>query len=159
MFVLTGDYVIAISPFESSKKGDEVKYEGVIHEVKGDRVLLRFAESFHAKYSNEDYKITFYFSRTPLRKEHHAVELVKKKIPFILFPNKIISNERQVDVNLNLENGELRRDNEIVPWYNSSLNIVQKQAVTNILQGVARPLPYVIFGPPGKNRKINLQDI
>lgn len=155
MLYFTGDYVIATSPFESTT-GEEVSYEGVIHEVKKDRVLLKFAENFQQKYNNEDYKITFHFSRMPLKKEHHAVELVKRKFPKILFPNKITCNEIQVDVDLNLDNGELRTQSSIIPWFNSSLNIVQKQAVAHILKGVARPLPYVIFGPPGTGKTVTL---
>lgn len=122
---------------------------GYIHEVKNDRVLLKFSEGFHAKYNSEDYDIVFYFSRTSLRKQHHAIDLAARKISFALFPNKIVVNQFQMDVSLNMENGELQSGNTTLPWYNPALNIVQKQAVTSILQGVARPLPYVIFGPPG----------
>lgn len=87
-----------------------------------------------------------------MRKQHHAIDLVLKKLPGVLFPNRILTNDIQLDVSLNLENEQLKFndcDSDVIPWYNSQLNVVQKQAVTNILQGVARPLPYVIFGPPG----------
>lgn len=138
---------------------NEVKttYRGDIHDVRNNSIILKFNESFHKNYKNEDYAIKFFFSRTSLKKQHHAVEIATQRIPHILFPDKITLKPEQFKVNLNLENGDLRRcDNSVIPWFNTSLNIVQKQAVVNILQGVARPMPYVICGPPGTGKTVTL---
>lgn len=124
--------------------------------MKHNRILLKFDENFQKDYRNENYQITFYFSRTSLKKQHHAIELVMKNHPFILFPNEIKTIRKQVNVDLNSDTGEMSLNESIIPWYNSSLNIVQKEAVANILQGEVRPMPYVIFGPPGTGKTVTL---
>lgn len=131
----------------------KIRRRGAIHDVQRDRILLKFDESFRKNYKNEDYEITFHFSRNPLMKQHHAIELAMKNLSHeaVLFPNEVHEKTKQTDVSLDLDNGSLlcNKSTSTLPWFNPSLNIVQKQAVTNILQGVARPMPYVIVGPPG----------
>lgn len=114
-----------------------------------NRILLDFGEGLLNSYRNEDYNITFHFSRKSLQKQHHAIDLATERLPRILFPDKVEEICKQIEVHLNENTGELQSGCSILPWFNQSLNVVQKQAVSNILQGVARPLPYVIFGPPG----------
>lgn len=100
--------------------------------------MLEFDESFRNNYANENYFLTFHFSRMRFIKQHYAVESAPQTLKLILFPDEIQEIFKQVDCNAST-----------LPWINQSLNDVQKRAVINILQGVARPLPYIIFGPPG----------
>ncbi|XP_034489960.1 probable RNA helicase armi isoform X2 [Drosophila innubila] len=153
--IILGDAVRATNPFVGID-GNSKSFEGIIHKVLCNRVLLKFNAGFHETYNGEDYRVTFHFSRVSLRKQHHAIERVVSILgEAFLFPNKL--NKRQEpQLNVSYKADNMYLNNKNLPWFNTSLNAIQKRAVFNILRGEAENMPYVIFGPPGTGKTVTL---
>lgn len=160
--IIIGDKVIARDPFE---EGSDVKkpilYEGFVHKIRKDHLLIKFGETFHNRYSGEDYRLFFKFARSKFVKQLNAVERMSKaKDSSIIFPTKIHVNSH-LQFNVSLVNGQMKANyrKKDLPWCNKSLNIVQKKAIVQILRGETRPMPYVIFGPPGTGKTSTLIEL
>ncbi|KAI8126150.1 putative RNA helicase armi [Lucilia cuprina] len=154
--LVLGDVVRAINPW-SDRDSDKRSYDGVIHKVLFNRVLLKFNAGFQQKYNGEDYRLEFYFSRFGFRKQHFAVERVVRHLgEKFLFPSNVSLREQpQLDVQLD-EDNNIVSQGTTYKWYNESLNPIQKMAVFKILRGEVKNMPYVIFGPPGTGKTITL---
>lgn len=156
--LVIGDTVRAINPWANPNEGEERSYEGMIHKVLCNRILLKFNQGFQAKYNGEDYRLEFYFSRYSFRKMHYAVNRVVRHLgePF-LFPSKVtLRDHPQMDVKLNENDQLILNDSSKIPWYNTTLNSIQKRAICNILRGEAKLMPYIIFGPPGTGKTMTI---
>lgn len=155
--LIVGDSVIVSQPNQPQA------YEGVIHRIEKDRIFFKFHQQFHAQYkiSRDDYKVVFKASRSSYVKQHNAIKSIahaKVLKATVLFPEKIVSSGEQTSVRLTSD-GNLQVGRVTSPFYNQSLNEVQKAAVVNVLQGLARPMPYVIFGPPGTGKTQTIIEI
>lgn len=110
-----------------------------------------FEELFDIEHGSEKYDVEFTFSRTTFVRQHRAIdealEIFDEKMLFPQQGNE--ANQPQLNVTLN-RNNELLHDSKIVPWFNKQLNKYQKIAVTNVLRGEFKSLPYIVKGPPGK---------
>ncbi|KAJ8047421.1 RNA helicase Mov10l1 [Holothuria leucospilota] len=204
--VLVGDKIILSSPDAGSHS---MEFEGFVHEVHGEHILLKFNPAFHETYRAENYNVRFTFSRTPIRRCHQACEFAPNLGVQVLFPVASKSRPPQVDVLLNTQtvhhknrqhllqnivrvvpSPESKRmkiksfliplkgeDKFIVPqismealqeknrkksgkmlvkYFNNKLNHRQKAAVVRILQGESRPIPYILFGPPGTGKTVTV---
>lgn len=120
---------------------DHFEYEGTIVEV------YENGFSFDSKDDIDDecYDIQFLHSRTNTRKQLFSIGKVIQNLGFsFLFPT--VKVFKPSFANRNMELG----------WFSSILNSFQKAAVKNIIHGYARPLPYIVFGPPGTGKTITL---
>lgn len=136
---------------------------GMIMSIEDDGILLKYPIHFTREHRGQSYKMKFVCSRFNFRKQHHSVIEAHNKLGSkVLFPEEAApSSSLQCNVNLstdsrnlvlNMENGQSVR----VDWFNSDLNTFQKIAVKNILRGQCRPIPYVIFGPPGTGKTFTI---
>ena len=94
--------------------------------------------------------VRFTFSRTTLRTSHQALAAVKERKDLfhkILFPEMLNMEDNSPMTPLNLR---VIRSSQLT-YYNRTLNQEQESAVVEILQSMARPAPYLIYGPPVSN--------
>ncbi|XP_017029857.2 probable RNA helicase armi [Drosophila kikkawai] len=159
--LVIGDSVRAVNPWaDSSQREGNKTYEGIVHKVLFNRVLLKFNASFQEKYNGEDYRLEFGFSRFGLRKQHFAISrIISVMGEDFLFPTKLEKRPQpQLELRLVDEEDMYLYDSKL-RWFNPTLNRIQKRAVFNILRGESQNLPYVIFGPPGTGKTMTLVEV
>lgn len=140
--VLRGDTIYVC------KAGDRsVRYEGIVHEVQEERVLLGIHRDILKTYvDNMKFDIFFSLNRYPIRMYHRALDFIHDhNAPVIYFPEqKFAVNKPAVCQNFK--------------WINRKIgeNPEQQQAVKNIVNNTSSPAPYLIFGPPGTGKTVTV---
>lgn len=111
-------------------------------------VYLKFKKDFTDNYDGSKIEINFPLNRLNFVRQHLGIESVVSNLGFnVLLPSEII--ERPLQINATFEHSKATKDAEELTFFNNSLNEYQQRAVVNIMQGIARPTPYIVFGPPG----------
>ena len=92
---MQGDSAILSTP--GSAGGPQ--YEGCIHEVRGDSLMLKFSSQFQLSYCGEMYDVSFLLSRTQVRRQHRAVEMAESQLGNeVIFSSKVAIKDPQVVV-------------------------------------------------------------
>lgn len=134
------------------KAGDRtVRYEGIVHEVHEDGVLLGFHKDLEKMYlPNMKFDVFFVNNRYTIRMSHRAIELIDKdKAADIIFPQQRLVTASQSATQIALQRFQ---------WVNRKIgnNPEQQQAVRNIVNKTSSPAPYLIFGPPGTGKTVTV---
>lgn len=126
-------------------------YQGLIQKIENDAILVKFPKQLFETHHGKVFSVEFSFSRSPLRQQHHALEEIcsPRGLGYeVLFPKpgKLPLKDPRLCVTL--------EDDQHLELYHKNLNKYQRQAVVNVLRGECRPLPYIIYGPPGMLKEI-----
>ncbi|TNN76027.1 RNA helicase Mov10l1 [Liparis tanakae] len=128
-----GDRIVLKKP---QRDGVVVEYISYVAEIHDENVSLRVNSEFQRSYLGEPLDVEFTYNRTTMKRCHNALDQTKQFGENGSQPSKPIPS--------------------IGHFFNTDLNPPQREAVRNILAGEGRPLPYVLFGPPGTGKTITL---
>ncbi|KAI5054863.1 hypothetical protein GOP47_0030008 [Adiantum capillus-veneris] len=123
--------------------GEKEHYQGFVHHVQAEQVLVKFHPSFHKNFvAKQKYKVRFSYSRTTIRRSLWAVEVASKTLAKnFLFPECAPTQT-------------IQKDTPFEPL-NRVLNDEQRQCVSEILKKAGGP-PYLIHGPPGTGKTVTV---
>lgn len=132
--------------------GGGSKFEGVVHRTSQEYAIMDLPRSFDRTFLDGiRADVRFTFSRTTLRTSHQALE-ASRLLGGTIFPS---ASSRSMGIGdngsrpANAANARIIRPEQL-NFYNRTLNREQQAAVVGIVQSVARPAPYLIYGPPGE---------
>eukprot|EP00038_Savillea_parva_P026359 m.53449 g.53449 ORF g.53449 m.53449 type:complete len:1222 (-) comp7460_c0_seq1:1994-5659(-) len=119
-------------------------HQGYAHRVERDVVVLALHSSFGATYVGQPVDVEFTLNRTLQRIQHDVLKHQAEQLGLnVLFP-------RVGQVALRAPRLEV--PSPAAKLVCPGLNPEQHAAVWHILEGRARPTPYIVFGPPGTGK-------
>lgn len=130
-------------------------FRGRVAETMLESVRLALHDTFGKRFSPITDRIhaRFTFSRLPFRLQHHSCQRASTTLGAkLLFPTPNILDDTKFT-------GAARRNLPKTIWANRTLNEEQHKVIEQIVQGGQRPLPYIIFGPPGTGMSLHCSSL
>lgn len=126
-------------------------FRGKVIKLTEDTITIKFGDDFVRNFDeNNQYSIQFHYNRLIYKRKHIGVDdAVKKFEEDFIFPEQLVVAEPQLDVRENNEK-ELILNGDLLKFNMAALNDQQKEVIKQVLRGECRPLPYIIYGPPGE---------
>jgi hypothetical protein len=121
-------------------------FKGRVVQIQLLEIVMEFHKSFSEKYSPavDLVDVHFTFSRMAFRCMQEACVRAESSMKeTMLLPTEQKKEEIAADASTKA------RSVGALSWANRDLNEEQREAVHKIVAGELRPLPYIIFGPPG----------
>ena len=136
--VLVGDFILVSETNASILPESRTWYEGRVHAVRMNEVILRFGEGF-STYRGNKFDVRFVLNRLVFRRMHHAL-INSFKPSRVLFPSAVdIAGVRRVTASqmdaISPYQRDLKGDRE------------QLEAVAAIVHQKPGSVPFVVFGP------------
>uniref|UniRef100_A0A8C9Y3G0 RNA helicase n=1 Tax=Sander lucioperca TaxID=283035 RepID=A0A8C9Y3G0_SANLU len=168
-----GDRIVLKKP---QSAGVVMEYVSYVTEINDETVSLRVNAEFQRSYLGEPLDVDFSYNRLTMRRCHNALEQTKQFVEMTIQTpqwtgewieepdqnkedNKV--KERGEKKDIKSLNGRLASKPIPSPgkFFNPDLNPPQREAVKRIMAGECRPIPYVLFGPPGTGKTITLIEV
>jgi helicase MOV-10 len=142
--VLKGDKILICV---NNERRSNNRFEGIVHRTTQEHAIIDFPHSFSGVFiAGLRVDVRFTFSRTTLRTSHQALSVMTPNGENLL--QRTMLFPQCEDVKENPLNSRIMRTSQL-NFFNRTLNREQQMAVFGIVQSVARPAPYLIYGPPG----------
>ncbi|KAI8475548.1 MAG: P-loop containing nucleoside triphosphate hydrolase protein [Monoraphidium minutum] len=128
------------------------EWEGYVHAVERDQVLLRFSPQFHREHvGGARYRVRFSIKRSTFVFMHEALALARdgQLAPQLLLPSGVACGGA----------APAKKSLPEPSWLNPNLNEEQRAAVRAVLRGAHAPAPYLVFGPPGTGKTSTLVEM
>ena len=127
-------------------------YRACVHKTRLLDVLLELHEGFQRSFNPalDSVDVRFTISRTTFRTSHNGI----LQAPETMGDTMLLPSFAHVEECL-----EANRGREVPPtlnFANRSLNLEQQSAIVNIIRGACRPLPNIVWGPPGTGKSTTI---